>query len=122
MKSFDEYQLLWPTMTVSEAMNIVLDLACHTEKVIVSNAIGNHAVEVWEWCEPIPGHLLAAHVYPIQFCGGPPDAYFWVTGTLRDFVIDKLMFADAMEERSWRNNGGNSKCEVKIPTIKNLGC
>jgi len=112
MKTFDEYRLALKDMTVGDAMDLLLDLGGVTDKIIiVSDDMGSFTTTPWDFCDGIPAVCTADSVGPFQFYGGPPDTYFWVSGTLMDFVMDKLMHRE-QENKSYG---------APIPSIANLG-
>jgi hypothetical protein len=101
MRALAEYEKYCEDITVEAARDLLLELDCDQEKIIICAPGGNYTIPVLEYCQGLE-QLLAEHVNPIQFCGGPPGEYFWVVGSLKTMVIDKLMYYDAVAERRMR--------------------
>lgn len=111
MKTFDEYRTALAAMTLGDAVSLLTDLGGLTEKIIVSDDMGSFTTNVFDFCAGIPAICLAASIGPFSFYGGPPDTYFWIRGTLMDFVMDKLMHREQE----------NKTYGAPIPSITNLG-
>lgn len=130
MKPFCAYRKECEHLNVTEALKILKTLDCLYEKIIVNTTMGNKAISIAVFCRNIPDVVFASSVGPIQFSGGPPGDYFWILGSLRDIVIDKLMYRDAIAERRGevlpplipqRKEQKLFPYMETIPTIRNLG-
>jgi len=121
MKSFEEYQHKYAYVTVSIAAKLIRDLDCCGEKVLVPDSKGKiEAVRIDDFCDSLIQGMACYRVKPVIFSGGPPDKYFWITGRLVDYIVDKMMYRDAVEERRGMSFAHVS-CMSRLPVITNLG-
>jgi hypothetical protein len=104
MKPVSSYEMYCIGMTVHEALEILIEMEAEEEKIIITTQDGNKYVTIWDYCNGVPGSVQAESIEPIQFCGGPPGQYFWVVGSLKTLIMDRLMYKDAIIEV---RNGSN---------------
>jgi hypothetical protein len=98
MRAICEYEKYCEGMMVKRALDLLIELECDQEKIIISTQDGNYTISVRKYCLGLE-HILAKNIQPIQFCGGPPGQWFWTVGSLQTMVIDKLMYYDAVAEQ-----------------------
>jgi hypothetical protein len=56
---------------------------------------------------------FCANIGPVQFMGGPPGGVRWITGTLRTFVMDRVMSHVAREENLTKEYGPKIRVKVR---------
>lgn len=95
MKKFSDYETYCIGMTLREAMELLIELDADQDVIILDN---NKSITIRDYCQNIPGSVWIDSIGPFQFCGGPPGQFFWIAGTLKHFVMEKLMYRDAVIE------------------------
>jgi len=102
MRSISEYERTFSHISVGLALDLLNDLQVSDDRILAYHP-GEEKITITtapEYCAKINPAYLASSVGPIQFLGGPPGRENWTDGTLLTFVMDKVMYRDAMRAAS----------------------
>jgi hypothetical protein len=100
MRPLIQYLSEYRHISIAMALNLLSDIKADGEQVLVWD-YGENGVKATtprQLCSGFPAHRKASTIGPFQFLGGPPDRINWLDGSLLTFVVDKIMYKDAIEE------------------------
>jgi hypothetical protein len=116
MKELEFYQHSFRQLKVGEAWAFLSSLDCLDDVVLMWNS---HEVK-FNRTNPrdifdMYGQMdLCEDIGPVQFSGGPPGNIIWATGTMKTFVMDRIMSHVAREEKMTKEFGPKVRERVRV--------
>lgn len=100
MREFKHYLKQFADIRVGEAWAFISALNAMDEIVLIWNPHEHkyNRTNAGDLLNNCGDRDFCAKIGPVQFMGGPPGSFKWITGTLRTFVMDKILSHIAKEE------------------------